>query len=1060
MSALLWKAFFDNNVDQFRHLLANATFISSSAQSKGGVGGSVASHAAAAGSPGTSLGTSPGLAHKGKRVASGGHNASSAFKGDKATTSLALTRADVNCKDCTGCTLLHHIASSLTEGALHFAAALLDVPFLDLYAQDAESGWTALHRALYFGNVAIAHLLIERDLRDTLGHTNSSASYGATGLIKIKDREGNSPFDVYGESIASRELGHTTGISYLPESSDDDENQNALGPSGDSSDEESHSKTIRPRIAVGGDELFTFGSNKNFTLGFGDEDDRQFPERIILKRPDGLLRRLAEEHDKLMASLNPSLRRQCSQYPVPAIVQYKQMIIQDVRLAKLHSAILTNDPEANLYVCGFGPGGRLGTGDENTRFNFVPISGGGLASRRIIDIGLGQNHTVAVTSRGEVFSWGNNVYGQLGYVLSTSKIRDEEPIQLLPKQIYGPLKRELVRGTATSRTHTIVYTSSSLYTFGKNDGQLGLVDSDARSLTIQTIPRRVAASLFQSAIDSVTAVDRASICLLENHDVWIFANYGYTKLSFPLDSSRDLLKNHFLATRYNTVPCHICKITSGGDTVCAMSNEGDVFTVSISQKIEAAPGSGSTTNPAKIRGALSTPQRVWTRKKDHMAVQDVDVGQDGSIIICTKAGSVWRRVKRTKVKDANAPLSSEYKPKDYKFSRVPGLTRIAAVRSNTFGAYAAIRGDCDVLQTQITVDPKSLWRDLHPLLPFKDFALEEENSDTENPIPRFWIPSLLPSDTSAIMQAVLYTPNIEKSIAKLLAATRDSDKSGWDMHIGSTASNVRLPVHEFILAGRSRLLSRSLSTFRNEYFYTIPKVMTIEYDKDGNILLLFQDVDFLTVFNFVLYIYTDSVVDVWLQTRLPPRLISRSRQVRTELMQIAGHLEMRHLEQSVRAQTRPSRTLHEDMERAVDEPEYFANGDVELQLDGEIMKAHSSILCQRCPFFEGLFQGRAAGRWLSERRQQSRECVSVDLKHINPKVFQIVLRHIYADIGEELLGCVRCLDLESFLDLVLEVMSVANELMLDRLSQCCQKILGNYGTLFIWRHRDSGLIAL
>ena len=36
-------------------------------------------------------------------------------------------------------------------------------------------------------------------------------------------------------------------------------------------------------------------------------------------------------------------------------------------------------------------------------------------------------------------------------------------------------------------------------------------------------------------------------------------------------------------------------------------------------------------------------------------------------------------------------------------------------------------------------------------------------------------------------------------------------------------------------------------------------------------------------------------------------------------------------------------------------------------------------------------------------------------------------------------------DSDAFLDLALEVLSIANELMLDRLAQCCQKVLGQYG---------------
>ncbi|KAI4198005.1 MAG: hypothetical protein LQ346_002850 [Caloplaca aetnensis] len=1044
MSAPLWRAFFENEVEQFRRLLAIATFISSSNQLKGGAGAPLPQHGAAAGSPGTSLGTSPTLTPRGKRVTSGGSHGNSTAKGNKQSSTLVLTRADVNCKDPAECTLLHHIASSSSGEAHQFAAALLGIPLLDLYAQDAESGWTALHRALYFGNIAIAQSLIERDFRDVIGHAYAGANYGAIGLIKIKDREGNSPFDLYGASIASRTLPHDARIPLLPEYSDDDDHSNAFGASGDSSDEGTQAKTIRPRVCIDGDELFTFGSNKNFSLGFGDEDDRQYPERISLKRPNRLLHRLTDEHESRTHPASQHLHRQNLSSALPAVVQYMPIIVQDVRLAKFHSAVLTNDPEGNLFICGFGPGGRLGTGDETTRFGFVPVSAGGLASRRIVDIGLGQNHTVAVSSIGEVFSWGNNTYGQLGYALPNSNLRDEELTQLLPKQIYGPLKREVIRGAAASRTHTLVYTSNSLYTFGKNEGQLGLVDSDARSLSIQNTPRKVAASLFQSPIDSVSAIDKASICLLSNHDVWIFANFGYTKLSFPLDSSHGLLRNHFLATRHNAIPCHICKVASGGDTVCAMSNEGDVFTVHISPKTEAGQGNGSTTNPAKIRGALSAPQRVWTRKKGHMAVRDVDVGQDGSIIICTEAGSVWRRVKRAKVKDANAPLSTDYKPKDYKFSRVAGLTRIIAVRSNAFGAYAAIRGDCSVLQNQIHVDPQSLWNDLYPLMPLKGFALEEEDSETENPRPRFWTSSIPTSDTSTILEAVLYTPDVEEAVSKLLVTMHAPVQTSWDVHIGSTTSTVHLPVHEFILAGRSHVLSRALATFRKEYFFAIPKVLTIEYNKDGEILLLFEDVDFLTILNLVLYLYTDSVADVWLQTRRSPRMVSRYRQVRNELMQVAAHLEMRYLEQAVRVQTPPLRTLHKDLDQAVFMPAYFENGDVEIELDGASLQAHSPILCRRCPFFEGLFQGRAAGRWLDQRRQQSREITKVDLRHIDPEIFKLVRRHIYTDAGEEIFEHVRCTDLESFLDLVLEVMAVANELMLDRLSQCCQKVLGNY----------------
>ena len=60
-------------------------------------------------------------------------------------------------------------------------------------------------------------------------------------------------------------------------------------------------------------------------------------------------------------------------------------------------------------------------------------------------------------------------------------------------------------------------------------------------------------------------------------------------------------------------------------------------------------------------------------------------------------------------------------------------------------------------------------------------------------------------------------------------------------------------------------------------------------------------------------------------------------------------------------------------------------------------------------------------------------------------MFKLVLRHIYADTGEELFDDIVSADLDELLDFVMEVMSVANELMLDRLAQICQRVVGRYG---------------
>jgi hypothetical protein len=548
---------------------------------------------------------------------------------------------------------------------------------------------------------------------------------------------------------------------------------------------------------------------------------------------------------------------------------------------------------------------------------------------------------------------------------------------------------------------------------------------------------------------SVSAIDGASICLLENREVWVFANYGYAKLSFDLDGfTSNFLKESWLTTRYDP-PNKIRKITSGGDTICALSTSGEVFTVAVSRRTEGSQDAGtSTTNPKQIRGSLSTPYRIWSSQKSHMAARDVDVDQDGSIILTTEVGSVWRRTKRATIQNANITGAAANKPKDYKFQRVPGLTRVVAVRASAYGAYAAVRKDCDVTRNQIGVDELSLWDDLSPMLSFHELTKFEESSDDEEPAPRFWT---RPSETQALRKRVLKSKDLEKEVSQILQQSSATTERTYDLLLGTTTSDVHLPLHEFMLSGRSRVLRNAILDFRvRSSEVVLPDLLTVK-DHGGSILVLFHGLDFLTIFDLVLYVYTDSVVDFWNVTRNYPALAYRYRSVRTELMKIASRLEMKQLEPAVRQMVNPQRSLNMDMAVAIKDDSFFESGDVVVDLaDGE-MRLHSDIICERCPFFEGLFRGRTGGQWLAGRRTEESSLVRVDLTHVDTHLFELVVRHLYTDAGEEIFEDVTSEDLndllalDELLDHVMDVMSVANELMLDRLTQICQKLIGRYG---------------
>ena len=73
----------------------------------------------------------------------------------------------------------------------------------------------------------------------------------------------------------------------------------------------------------------------------------------------------------------------------------------------------------------------------------------------------------------------------------------------------------------------------------------------------------------------------------------------------------------------------------------------------------------------------------------------------------------------------------------------------------------------------------------------------------------------------------------------------------------------------------------------------------------------------------------------------------------------------------------------------------------------------------------------------------------IQLKHLSYSIMSLVLEHIYTDAGAEIFNQVRKETSEEFLEFVIEVMAVANELLLDRLKDICQSILARFGIITI-----------
>jgi inhibitor of Bruton tyrosine kinase len=232
--------------------------------------------------------------------------------------------------------------------------------------------------------------------------------------VTLKDYEGYTAFDLYNSTIEHSKPSMDLGCGYSADH----------------------------MAAYTSADLFTWGVNRNAVLGSGSADDRTFPEPVLIRQ------------------LHVGDNATCVSRLAP--IRVRQVV-----MSKLHTVVVTTEGRNNIRVCGFGSGGRLGP-SQHTQYDLIPIN---QLPHPVSSVALGQDHTLALTKPGEVFSWGLNRFAQLGYIMEQTG--DIEQVQATPKRIYGPLKHKFICGVAACKTASACFTSDELYTWGTNNGQLG-----------------------------------------------------------------------------------------------------------------------------------------------------------------------------------------------------------------------------------------------------------------------------------------------------------------------------------------------------------------------------------------------------------------------------------------------------------------------------------------------------------------------------------------------------------------------------------------------------------
>jgi E3 ubiquitin-protein ligase HERC2 len=184
--------------------------------------------------------------------------------------------------------------------------------------------------------------------------------------------------------------------------------------------------------------------------------------------------------------------------------------VKDIGAGGFHSMALTN--KGNLFTWGEGAGGRLGHGDQKGQT--MPKEIPKLTQYRIYSISAGTSHNAFISQTFELYTWGVGGYGRLGH--------GGESDIYSPKHVED-LKQKKIQSVSCGTFHTLcILQIGQLFAFG--GGKFGKLGIDAGMEDNFTTPKQIFA-LEDSEIAEASAGDFHSMALTSEGKVNNFKTF-------------------------------------------------------------------------------------------------------------------------------------------------------------------------------------------------------------------------------------------------------------------------------------------------------------------------------------------------------------------------------------------------------------------------------------------------------------------------------------------------------------------------------------------------------
>ncbi|MFO0544479.1 MAG: RCC1 domain-containing protein, partial [Pseudanabaena sp.] len=242
--------------------------------------------------------------------------------------------------------------------------------------------------------------------------------------------------------------------------------------------------------------------------------------------------------------------------------------------------------EEGIFVWGQNNFGQLGTG--NTTPPRVPEKITSLSPNQIVDISFGNEHSLAATIDGELYSWGRNNDSRLGQGVGDKTDRHT------PTRVSSLSHVKAVQVSAGQQFSVVLTSEGQVFSFGQNDeGQLGHGDTRSRDIPeeIKSLPSNI-------TFISVGAAHSLALTK-ESGEVWAWGQNTYGQIGAGHNNAQ-------LIPVKVSLPSKIISIACGGVFSGALSEEGKLFLWGYSGHGEL--GQGSTPNK-------NVPQEVPLNEK-------------------------------------------------------------------------------------------------------------------------------------------------------------------------------------------------------------------------------------------------------------------------------------------------------------------------------------------------------------------------------------------------------------------------------------------------------------